>query len=113
VVLLNLVFASSLCRVSRLGEVFFKPLLAATLATGGSWVIYICLLLPHAGEGALATGAAILLTVVLYLFFALLTGAISAELIILLPMGERLCRILQKMRLLETPGALQRKGTFK
>lgn len=113
VVLLNLAFASSLCRVSRLGEVFFKPLLAATLATGGSWVLYTCLILPHAGEGALATGAAILLTVVLYLFFALLTGAISAELIILLPMGERLCHILQKMRLLENSGGLQWKGTFK
>jgi len=101
VVLLNLVFAASLCRVPHLGEVFWKPLLAATLATGGSTVLYTFILLPHLGEGILATSIALLLTVLFYLLFAILTGALESELIAMLPMGDRLCRVLQKMRILD------------
>ena len=113
VVLLNLAFAASLCRVPRLGGVFWRPLLAATLAVGGSWAIYAGILLPNGGEGTLATALAILLTVGFYLFFAILTGAVSAELITMLPMGDRICRILQKLRLLDDPIPTQKKGLIK
>jgi stage V sporulation protein B len=113
VVLLNLSFAASLCRVPRLGGVFWRPLLAATLAVGGSWAIYAGILLPNGGEGTLATALAILLTVGFYLFFAILTGALSAELIAMLPMGDRICLILQKLRLLDTTAPAQKKGLIK
>ena len=108
VVLFNLWFAAKLCRVDDLKSVFWRPLLAATLAVGSSYGVYY-LLTFHLGESASVTAIGILVAVILYLFFSCLLGVFRAEDIIALPMGEKICAFLQKMRLLTPQNDKKRK----
>ncbi len=99
VVLCNLFFSARLCRVKELGSVFWKPLLASFLAIGSSYGIYY-LLTSHFGEAAHLTLLGLFSAVLFYLFFSFLLGIFRAEDILALPMGERLCKFLQKLHLL-------------
>ena len=99
VVLLNLYFASGLCRVNDLKSVFLRPLLSATLGVGASYGVYY-LLTFHFGESSTVTAVSVLTAILLYLFFSFLLGVFRAEDILALPMGEKLCRVLKKFRLL-------------
>jgi stage V sporulation protein B len=90
VVLLNLYFASKLCRFHDLRGSFAMPLLSATLSVASSYGIYY-LLTDHVGESALATGLAIASAMLLYLIFSLLLGVINEEDFRTLPQGEKIC----------------------
>lgn len=99
VVILNLYFASSLCRVTDIRTIFFKPLLSSAAAIGISYVFYLWLTL-RLGESALITLVAIALAVVLYLLLSCLFGVFYAEDILAFPMGDKIYRFLKKLRLL-------------
>ncbi len=99
VVLLNLAFAEKLCEVPRLMSVFLRPLGASVLSVGGAYFSYF-LLVARFGEHTLFTAAAILLAVILYLLLSCRFGALEAEDILALPMGQKLCRILYQLHLL-------------
>ena len=79
----------------------FLPLGAAIPAVGGGAVLYFRLLrvLPAARVALLP---ALLLTVVVYFLLALRMGALTREDLILLPLGERLCALFEKCRLMRT-----------
>lgn len=99
VVFLNLSFAARLCRVKKLGGTFAKPLVAAVLSVGLCGVSYR-LLERAAGESALLTVGTLAACVALYPVFGCLCGGIAREDLMLLPAGEKLCRILTACRLL-------------
>ena len=101
VVFLNFYFACKLCRVRGLRRVFGGPLLSTTLSVGMSYAFY-ALLAKRLGEVSYLTFSAILVAGILYLLFSCLLGVIRAEDVSSLPMGERLCACLQKLRLLES-----------
>lgn len=103
VVGMNLSFAARLCRVKKLGGTFAKPLVAAVLSVGLCGVCYR-LLTRSAGERALLTLGALIGCVVLYPVFGCLCGGIGREDVMLLPAGEKLCRILTACRLLPRQG---------
>ena len=99
VVLLNLYFSERLCRVSGLGAVFWRPLLAAVLSVGGSYAGYLWLSLRF-GASSLLTLAALATAVFSYLIISCFTGVFEEQDLLALPMGEVLCKILKKLRLL-------------
>lgn len=99
VVVLNLWFSARLCRVTDLRSVFGKPLLSSTLSIGASYLAYL-LLTEKLGERVTVTLASLAFAGVLYLFLSCLFGIFHREDILALPMGEHICRILQKCRLL-------------
>lgn len=112
VVCVNLLFAATLCHVSGLWQLFWRPLAAATLSIGVSYAVY-WILSTHIGEHAMLTVSAILLAMIFYLIFALAMGAVKESLIQMLPQGDRLCKILKKLRLLGVSPATEKKGAFK
>ena len=99
VVLLNLRFSDRLCRVEGLGPVFWKPLLAAALSVGGSYSLYLWVMLRF-GASSMLTLMAISAAGALYLLFACLTGMLEEADFSLLPMGKQICKILKQLRLL-------------
>lgn len=99
VVMLNLWFASRLCPISDLKSIFVKPLATSTVSIGVSYLFYL-MLASHLGESAVLTLVSLLLAVTLYLLLSCLFGVFCEEDILALPMGEKIYRILQKMRLL-------------
>ena len=101
VVLLNLWYAAPLCRVTGLREIFGKPLLCAAISVGGSYAIYL-VLLPRVGESAILTLGSLFLTVALYLVLSCALGVIDEESIRTLPMGDRLLKLLQRLRLVRS-----------
>ncbi len=99
VVLLNLRFAARSCPSERIGALFFKPLLCASASVGLSYVLYRMLASSFGVSGILTLGA-ILFAGAVYLFFSCVWGVFSEEDVRALPMGDRILRVLQKLRLL-------------
>lgn len=106
VVLFNLWFATGFCRVSELRSIFFKPLLCATIAVGVSYLFYLTMTF-KLGEGVTITLVSLGLAGALYLIFSCVFGAFYEEDLLALPMGERICRYLQKWKLLSAPKAVK------
>ena len=96
---MNLGFAERLCRTERMGGVFAGPLLAAGLSVGLCGVLYR-LLVGAVGESAPLTLGILGACAVLYVVFGFLTGGLRREDFVLLPGGEKLCRVLAACRLL-------------
>jgi len=76
-----------------------KPLIASVLSVGLCGVCYR-LLARVAGESALLTLGALVGCLLLYPVFGCLCGGIGREDVMLLPCGEKLCRVLTLCRLL-------------
>ncbi|MBQ9785256.1 MAG: polysaccharide biosynthesis protein [Clostridia bacterium] len=100
VVLMNLAFASRLCNRLSLKEIFFTPLWISCVAVGVPFGLYL-FFTAQFGFSMLTSVVCMLLAVLLYavLFFA--CGAVSREDLCALPMGERLCGVLVRLKLLE------------
>lgn len=107
VVLLNLYYAASLCRVSGLREIFGKPLLCAALSIGGSYALYL-ILLNRMGESTVLTVGALFLASAVYMILSCAFGVINEENLKALPMGEMLCKGLQKLRLMQAGDSIQK-----
>lgn len=102
VVFLNLWFVSKLCDVGELKSVFLKPLLAATLSLGlAVWVYWM--LGRMIGSGLFSMLAAFCVAGCAYLLSACFLGVFYAQDIRLLPMGDRICRVMQRLGLLRNP----------
>ena len=99
VVLLNLWFCERLCRVPDLSSVFRRPLLCAVLSIGGSYAVYLSLVC-RIGESSLLTMLALAGAAGSYLLLACLMGVFEEQDLSALPMGDRLCIVLKKLRLL-------------
>ena len=102
VVALNLYFAASLCHAPSLRKIFARPLGCAILSIGGSYSLYLFLLW-RAGESSVLTVGCLMLTIALYLVFSCAFGVIDGEALRVLPMGDKIFSILQKLRLMR-PG---------
>ncbi len=89
VVLLNLYFASSLCRQPSAKEVFLRPLWASVGAVGLSFGAYLWVTAGW-GSNTLTTMIFLLLTVALYFLFACLFGVLREKDLAAIPMGEKL-----------------------
>ena len=89
VVLLNLYFASSLCKQPSVKEIFLRPLGASAGAVGISLAVYLWASAIW-GSGVLLTLSALLLTVALYLIFACLFGVFNEKDLSLIPLGKKL-----------------------
>lgn len=92
-----------LCRVMRhpllsVGALF-RPLGASALAVGIGAVLYVGLAFHGGGDWCMLP--VLLLTVLLFVPLALRLGAVEQQDILALPMGERICPLLQKMKLLK------------
>lgn len=81
-------------------HIFAKPLIAALTAVGGSLGVYL-LLARALGQSRLLTLAAILAAAALYGLLILLMRAVSEADIAMLPAGEKIARLLKRMRLLK------------
>ncbi len=99
VVLLNLWFSARLCHVSDLRSIFGKPLLSSAASIGIAYSFYL-LLAMRLGESTILTLVSLLLAGVLYLIFSCVFGMLCEEDLLALPMGDRICRFLQKCKLL-------------
>ena len=99
IVLLNMYFVSKLCDGLDIKSLFLYPTLLSAFAVGIAYGE--CLLLQQKfGENALTTLIPIATAALLYLVFGCLFGLISKEDISSLPMGKKICSILEKMHLL-------------
>ena len=99
VVMLNLIFAYRLCRTDGTVAVFFRPLVAGTVAVGGAFTVYH-LLLPVLSESSMLTLIALSTAVILYLPLSCICGALGEEELAALPGGERWCRVCKRLRLM-------------
>ena len=97
VVLLNLLFADRLCRVSSFGELFGKPLALSLVPVGAAWGTYR-FLAARVGQGVAATAGAFFVAVLLFAAFALFFGAIPQDDLRELPMGKRLADLIDRLR---------------
>ncbi len=100
VVLMNLAFAARLCDKLSIKEIFFTPLWLSTVAVGVPFGLYL-FFTERFGFSLLTSVICMLSAALLYtiLFFA--CGAVSKEDLCALPMGERLCMVLVRLKLLE------------
>lgn len=99
VVLLNFYFTSSLGAEVRVSDLFLRPLFIAGAGVGISFGVYTWLERCF-GESSLHTLSCILLAIVLYCLLGLLFGAFKREDIAALPLGGRLCSVLEKCKLI-------------
>ena len=99
VVLLNLYYSSKLCDIPDMLSFFMRPLLASSLAVGIGFVLYRSVG-TFIENGAFSTFLLIGFVMVLYVFFACLSGTVREEDIVSLPTGEKICKLLKKARLL-------------
>ena len=99
VVLLNLWFCERLCPVAGMATVFRRPLLCAVLSVGSAYAIYLSLVYRF-GASSLITLASLGLAGLAYLLLACLMGVFEEQDLLALPMGDKLCMILKKIRLL-------------
>lgn len=99
VVGLNLLFAGRLCKTAGLLQSFLRPLGAALGAVGISYGGYLAVSF-RIGENSVLTVGSLLLCVGLYLLFSCLFGVFCAEDVLALPMGEKIYRILVRLRLM-------------
>ena len=99
IVLLNMYFVSKFCDGLDIKSLFLYPTLLSAFAVGIAYGE--CLLLQQKfGENALTTLIPIATAALLYLVLGCLFGLISKEDISSLPMGKKICSILEKMHLL-------------
>ncbi len=99
VLLLNLHFAASLCPSPSPIKLFGRPLLAAALSVGTSFLAYAALL-RYVQPSAVLTLATLALTAFIYLLVSCRLGVLQREDAFALPMGERLWRMLGRAHLL-------------
>ena len=85
------------CHVSR---ALLRPLLASALGVGSGVALY-ALLIRFAPSGAWTVLPVLACTALLYGVFALRMGAVSSEDLLALPAGERLCRLLQRLKFMK------------
>ena len=100
---MNLIFCVRVSKTDGVLSVFIRPLGAALLSVGGAYALYLLLVL-RLGEGGIVTVGCLSLAVLLYLFFSCLFGILEAEELCAMPMGDKLCRILRRMKLLRENG---------
>lgn len=99
VVFFNLAFAFRLCSINDLLSILLRPTLSAALSVGIS-VIGYRYFLERLGQGSVLILTVLSFVVILYLLFACLTRAITANDVREMPFGDRLCRILSRIGLL-------------
>lgn len=97
VVLLNLYFASSLCKQPSIQEVFLRPLWASVLAVGISFGGYLWMTWRW-GSSTRMTLISLTLTVVLYFLFSCLMGVLKEKDLATIPMGKKLIGLLDRVR---------------
>ena len=93
---LSRIFGTALVRVGDL----FRLLAAALLGVGGGVGVYF-LLAVRFGDALWVLPLALFCAVALFLPLVLLFGALRREELLALPLGERLCPILTKCKLLK------------
>ena len=108
VVLLNLLFAARLCRVSSFAGIFFRPFLIAFASVGLAEAGYL-FLSGRIGERSLLTLACIGFTVLLYLTLTVFFGGLRDEDLSAIPFGSAFLRM--KSRLIHRK--LPLKGSLK
>lgn len=81
-----------------LKSIFVKPLLASVIMGVSAIVVYEVMYAIHPSN-ALATGISIMLAVVVYFVMVFLTKAISREELTLVPKGDKIYKIAEKMHL--------------
>lgn len=97
VVLLNLIFADRLCKLSSLWDVCLKPLAFSGLAGGIAFWLYR-FAIQRIGEGIAATLSAVATMGLLYLAFSIFGGGLSNEDLATLPVGRKMIPVLSKVR---------------
>ena len=96
VVILNLIFAARLQKTEELVSVFGKPLAASIPSVGIPLCLYH-LLEARIGASIGFTLGILMMTVILYLFFAGILGVITAQDMAAIPMGDRVKRAFLKL----------------
>ena len=104
-------FAKVTKRKTRIASLTVRPLIAAlpssTLAT--FLFFYVCCTVSDAKIAFLVSFAA---DVIAYVFFALWNGSVTEEDLIFLPAGEKIIKIMKKIRLLRNDNEQRRKNNF-
>lgn len=85
-------------KLPNLKRAFGLPLVCALISVGGSAVIY--LLLSDLTGSKLATVICILVAIISYLLMILKTKAVTKDELVMLPKGDRIAKILSKLRML-------------
>ena len=99
IVLLNMYFVSKFCDTLDIKSLFLHPTLLSVFAVGIAYGEFL-LMCQKFGENTLTVLIPIATAVLLYLVLGCLFGLISEEDISALPMGKKICIILEKMHLL-------------
>ena len=99
IVVMNMHFVSKFCEQIDIKALFVYPTLLSLVTVGIAYGEYL-LLCGRFGQNVLTTLIPMLTAVLLYLVLGCLFGLISEEDISALPMGKKICTILEKMHLL-------------
>ena len=99
IVVINMYFVSQFSSDIDIKSIFLHPTLLGLLSIGGAYGEY-WFLCNHFGENALTTLVPMATAALLYLVLGCLFGLISREDICELPMGRKICSILEKMHLM-------------
>ncbi len=99
IVAMNMYFVGKFCNDLKVKSLFLHPTVLSVLTVGLSYVEFL-LLRNRLGENALTTLIPVGTAVFLYLILGCIFGLISKEDILALPMGKKLCVMLEKMHLL-------------
>lgn len=99
IVVMNMHFVSKFCEQIDIKALFVYPTLLSLVTVGIAYGEYL-LLCGRFGQNVLTTLIPMLTAVFLYLVLGCLFGLISEEDISALPMGKKICTILEKMHLL-------------
>jgi stage V sporulation protein B len=97
VVLLNLLFAASLCKQPSIKEIFLRPLLASAVAVGISLGGYLWSSAKW-GSSTILTLSSLLLTLFLYVIFACLFGVFNEKDLSSISLGKKLLSILRRTK---------------
>ena len=101
IVVINMHFVSRFCDDLDIKSLFVYPTLLGLLTVGTAYGEYL-FLISQFGENALTTLIPMATATILYLVLGCLFGLISEEDISALPMGKKICAVLEKMHLLST-----------
>ena len=99
IVMMNMHFVSKLCDEIDIKSIFLHPTLLGLLTVGVAYGEYL-FLCNRLQENVFTILIPLVTAVLLYLVFGCLFGLISPEDISSLPMGKKICTILEKMHLL-------------
>ena len=83
-----------------LTDIFIKPLISAVVMGAATWIVYT-LLFMAVQSNALATLISIIIAVLIYFFMVFKTGVLSKDEIELIPKGETLYKIAEKLKITE------------